>query len=148
MNDSLYHAALLALAKSRRDDPPPQESESKIVRIFRDNPLCGDSVALSAAAGAAQILKMPQIAQRARGCILCEAATALMANLAEGADAAALRALCAEAEDMFANGGKIAPQFSLFAPVAAHPARHECVLLPFRALADLLAALQISAPRK
>ncbi len=134
MNDSLYHEKLLALAKTRQDDAP---LSGETIRVRRDNPLCGDSVELSAHTAAGQIRRL---AQRTRGCVLCEAATAQMMRLAANTDTAHLRALCENAEKMFANDAT-APEFAMFAPVAAHPARHECVLLPFHALSEILAGL-------
>lgn len=141
MNDSLYHEKLLALAKSLRDDAP---LPGATIRVRRDNPLCGDFVELSAQTAAGQIRRL---AQRTRACILCEAATAQMLLLSADAETAYLRALCASAEKMFAHESaavksvsaeSVSAEFAAFAPVIAHPARHECVLLPFRALSEIL----------
>ena len=135
MNHSLYQNALLALAKSRQDDEPLRGEG--IVRVALDNPLCGDSVALAARTESAG--RIVRLAQQTRGCILCEAAAALMMQLTKDGGNAQLQTLCENAENMFRTRAEENSPFAVFAPVAARPARHECALLPFRALAKILA---------
>ncbi|MGI9306858.1 MAG: iron-sulfur cluster assembly scaffold protein [Gammaproteobacteria bacterium] len=133
MNDSFYHDKIMALAKTRRDDKPL--CGRGVLRARLDNPLCGDSVQLSARGDAKNITR---IAQEVRGCVLCGAAMRLILDIAaRDSERAGLEMLCAEAENMFLQK-RPAPALEIFSPVVAYPARHECVLLPFRALAEII----------
>ncbi|MGU9951733.1 MAG: iron-sulfur cluster assembly scaffold protein [Gammaproteobacteria bacterium WSBS_2016_MAG_OTU1] len=136
MNESFYQQQILTLAKKRRDDKAICGDD--VVHIQRDNPLCGDSVRLSATGDAHTIHRFKQ---QVRGCILCEAATqCMLALIAQQNDYKYLAHLFAQAETMFIEG-KTNKYLQIFAPVIAHPARHECVLLPFRALNDIIKKL-------
>lgn len=126
----MYDDEILALAKRRRDDSLPEGAPQ--ARI--DNPLCGDTIILAVRCGPDGGV---ELFQRTRGCLLCEAAAQRLADIARDADGKALADLCAAAEHMFETGAPV-DELRVFSPVIAHPARHECVLLPFRALQRIL----------
>ncbi len=128
----LYNERIVALARSREGAGSLDEPR---LRVTRDNPLCGDRITLDVRFEDGRIAA---IAHRTRGCLLTEAAAALVARLAPGAtpeEAAALRealaGLLAGRDD-----GPVPDDLEVFAPVAAVKSRHECVLLPFDALVE------------
>jgi len=130
MTEDLYHAAILEAAQHGALD---RRLASPASTATVDNPLCGDRVTidLELADGA-----VARIGYRVRGCALCQAATALLAEAAHGHPAAAValgerlvRALVAD------GSAPAAPwhDFAMFAPVSRFPSRHGCVLIPFEA---------------
>ena len=71
-----------------------------------------------------------------RGCLLCEAAAATIAEHGRGADRAALNAMSAAARALMAEG-TLDPHWQcleIFRPVHSAKSRRDCVLLPFEAL--------------
>lgn len=100
-----------------------------------DNPLCGDRVSVDVRLRGDTL---DELAQRVRGCLLCEAAASVIAEHAPGAGAEALAAVHAQVAEMLAGaraGDALAwPALEMFAPVRDYRSRHECVLLAFRAL--------------
>jgi nitrogen fixation protein NifU and related proteins len=134
--DDLYHRRLLELARAgagqdRLDAPDGSAT--------LDNPLCGDVVTVEVRVEGALVT---QLAHRVRGCVLCQAAAALLAR-APPAPASALAAARRLAAEVL--GGAAAPAegpwaaLDAFAPVRGVPSRHRCVLLPFDALLAALA---------
>ena len=131
MSDDLYHKALVDLARLSR---PPAAISGVTHQTLRDNPLCGDRVALAARIeqGRAAALSFDT-----RGCVLCQAASTLASRKSPGwsahdADAAAL------AVQQWLKGGALPwPELEAFAPVRARKSRHDCVTLPFEAVRDL-----------
>jgi nitrogen fixation NifU-like protein len=129
MSDDLYQKAIVeAAVRGARDTRlgPPAASATT------DNPLCGDRVTFDV-----RMLdgRLAEVGYRTRGCKLCEAATALLAEAAPGRDRAAVAAARAAAKAMLE--GDAAPpweSFAAFTPVRRHKSRHACVLLPFDAL--------------
>jgi NifU-like protein involved in Fe-S cluster formation len=136
MNDELYQQAILELARRARDAgrlDAPQAS------VTIDNPLCGDRITLdlNLADGRVQ-----EVGHKVRGCLLCQAAAAVIGERAAGETGAALRDVAARLarairEDPAAAEG-LWPELGAFAPVHAHKSRHDCVLLPFEALIQAL----------
>ncbi|MCB1884040.1 MAG: iron-sulfur cluster assembly scaffold protein [Geminicoccaceae bacterium] len=132
MSASLYNDAIMALARSKSGggslDSPDGVAEA-------DNPLCGDRIRLQLAADAGRVA---EIAHETRGCLLTEAAAALVADglrayPLDGLDGLhdAVKAwLRGEIEDLPLSG------LDAFTPVRAVRSRHECVLLPFVAAAE------------
>jgi NifU-like protein involved in Fe-S cluster formation len=138
----VYHQALVALARSRtgagRLDAPGGTAT-------RDNPMCGDQVTFDVALDGGRIAAL---AHRVRGCVLCEAAAAVLGREAPGRTPAEVAAARVDAAALLA-GGTPGPgawdALRLFAPVREVPSRHTCVLLPFDALADAIS--RAAAPR-
>ena len=135
-DDALYQDRIIGLARSRTgagllDDPD--------ARVTIDNPLCGDRVTLDLTLDGAVV---ERVGHKVRGCLLCEAAAALIAAEAPGAGPDRLRRAAASAEAQLQPAeppGPEWPDLAAFRPVAAAKSRHRCVLLPFEAL---LAALE------
>jgi len=133
MNDELYQARIVALAKSKTG-AGKLASPTKSAR--RDNPLCGDRVTIDVKV---EDGKIAEIAHQVRGCLLCQASAVALASSAVGRDAAGVAELRHDAERAIGReAGKAHEPFDAFETVAGHKSRHECVLLPFEALKDAL----------
>lgn len=141
MADLPYHAAILGAAHraSGRGRLAAPDATATV-----DNPLCGDRVTIDlrrAAPGG----PVSEIGQVVRGCVLCEAAAVLIVEAGTGAAEAELRAAAESVRAMLATGAAPDPpaaapweKAAMFLPVHAHKSRHDCVLLPFRALLEAL----------
>lgn len=132
MKDDLYHQAILDLARSSTGSG---RLETPDARVTIDNPLCGDRITLDLALAHGHVA---ELAHKARGCLLCQAAASIVGARAPGETPAALRQVadrlaCAVASEPDA-AGVVWPELAAFAPVHRHKSRHECVLLPFQAL--------------
>jgi nitrogen fixation protein NifU and related proteins len=134
MNDQLYQDRIVALAKARTG-AGRLASPTKSAR--RDNPLCGDRVVIDVTLDGGG--KIAEIGHQVRGCLLCQASASALASVAVGRDAAGIEKARLDAERAIGREeGEAGEPFAAFAPVKAHKARHECVLLPFEALQDAL----------
>jgi NifU-like protein involved in Fe-S cluster formation len=130
MADSLYQTAIVEAARRATGKgrlPAPDAS------VTLDNPLCGDRVTIDLAMAD---MRVTALGHDVRGCLLCEAAAAIIASHATGATADELRAAAASAASLLkgADVEAIWPDLRMFLPVRAHKSRHRCVLLPFEAL--------------
>jgi nitrogen fixation protein NifU and related proteins len=138
----LYHQALVALARSRAGAGRLEAPEGSATRY---NAMCGDEATFEVALEGGRIAAL---AHRVRGCVLCEAAAAVLGREAPGRTPAEVAAARAHAAVVLA-AGTLAPgawhALHLFAPAREVPSRHTCVLLPFDALADAIASA--AAPR-
>lgn len=135
--DSLYQDAIKQFAQAAHGHGVLENAtgEAKL-----DNPLCGDRVRMQVALDAGRIAA---IAHETKGCLLCRAAASLLGARATGMDAAAIVAVSDELDAMLKGAAPISaawPELAMFVPARAHPSRHRCVLLPFRALIDALRA--------
>lgn len=135
MNDDFYQARILdtARAATGAGSLPSATASAEV-----DNPLCGDRVRVEVQVEQGEVRA---VAHRVRGCLLCEAAAAVIGEHAPGGSVTALGALADGVRSMLTEGR--APPggwevLAMFEPVAARPSRHECVLLPFEALAEAL----------
>ena len=95
-----------------------------------------------------------EVGHKVRGCLLCQAPPRRSASARPGETPAALRAVAQDLGEAIARAPETAgrrwPELAAFAPVHAHKSRHECVLLPFQALAQALdwpSASPLSLPR-
>lgn len=137
MSDAIYHQEILKLAKAWRDDA--QLENDGVVSIRHDNPLCGDTVAIAAAREQGTITAL---SLQVRGCVLCKAAAHTLTKQTSNDNRLdSLNDLCQQASDMFASN-EVPSALSIFTPVTDYPARHECVLLPYAALAKIILILQ------
>lgn len=136
MKDALYHQAILDLAKKAEGSG---RLEAPDASVTVDNPLCGDRISLDLTFADGRIR---ELAHKARGCLLCQAAASVIGARASGMEPSGLRAvadrLARDIADDPAALGASWPELSVFAPVHAHKSRHECVLLPFEALIQAL----------
>jgi nitrogen fixation NifU-like protein len=135
MGDSLYQTAIVETARRATGKgrlPAPDAS------VTLDNPLCGDRVTIDLAMAGGRVTAL---GHEVRGCLLCEAAAAIIASHATGATADELKAASASAATLLsgADAAPAWPDLSMFLPVRAHKSRHRCVLLPFEALEAALA---------
>jgi NifU-like protein involved in Fe-S cluster formation len=128
----LYHRDVLRLAARAVGAgrlPAPNAT------VSLSNPICGDQVTADVACEGS---RLSAIAFDVKACVLCQASASILGESARGETAHALAALAGDLRAMLKDGaappqGKFAA-FSALAPVAAHPGRHNCVLLPLDAL--------------
>jgi NifU-like protein involved in Fe-S cluster formation len=137
MTDELYHQAILELARQAGRTP---RLEAPDASVTVDNPLCGDRVTLDLNLADGRV---GALGHKVRGCLLCQAAAAVIAARAPGETPAALHELAGRValairKDPAAADG-LWPELAAFAPVHRHKSRHDCVLLPFAALTQALA---------
>ncbi|HET6161648.1 MAG TPA: iron-sulfur cluster assembly scaffold protein [Dongiaceae bacterium] len=130
MSEALYHEALVSRARTAfgKGRLPDATASATI-----DNPLCGDRVTLDLSVKDGQI---EAIGHQVRGCLLCEAAAATIAEYCRGDDKAGLEALSAAARKLMTEG-VLEPRWQcleIFRPVHKAKSRRDCVLLPFEAL--------------
>ena len=131
MSEALYHAQVLALAKSGAGAGEVADGR----RARQSNPMCGDEVEVSARVAGGVVLAA---AHRTRGCVLCRAASAAMTGKVCGMKTAEARRLAADFSRMLNEGGALVSGLEMFAPVANRPSRRRCALLPFQALEEIL----------
>ena len=135
MNSDLYHAQILALAKSGAGAGAVKGG----LRARLSNPMCGDEVEVSARVADGVIA---EAAHRTRGCVLCRAAASALTERVCGMTTGAALDLTADFSRMLEEGGAAVAGLEMFSPVAARPSRRQCALLPFRALAEILRAAE------
>jgi len=136
VSNALYHEALVAKARSGigkgRLTQPNASAQL-------DNPLCGDRVTLDLYLVGECIT---QVGHEVRGCLLCEAAAAVIAELTPGRTPAEVRDLSGHLTLMMQEGTAPGyPVLDIFTPVINARSRRDCVLLPFNTLTKALANL-------
>ncbi len=140
----LYHQAIVEAAH-RGCGVGRLETPDASVSI--DNPLCGDRVSMDVQVGDG---RLRGVAHRVRGCLLCEAAAAVIAANAVGETLTELRSVAEALGEALAEGfdGRHLPwqDLAMFAPVAGYRSRHRCVTLAFEALTCAMAQA-IDEPR-
>jgi NifU-like protein involved in Fe-S cluster formation len=132
---AIYHAALVqrakaAIGKGRIAQPT--------VSVTLDNPLCGDRVTLDVMSLDGHL---SEIRHHVRGCLLCEAAAATIAESCQGKSIQTVRAIMPAIRSMMQDGGVAPaswPMLEIFSPVHDSKSRRDCVLLPFTALDQAL----------
>lgn len=145
MSDQLYHEHLVALARTAGADDKLDRPHGAATR---DNPLCGDKVTVEVRLAGDRV---ERLAQRARGCILCRAASAAIAAHAEGMRVAELRAAARSVARLLTDNPPPDPpwpELAAFQPARGYPSRHGCVLLPFDGLVAALADAERAPPEK
>lgn len=131
MSDAIYNEAIVAAARDRSHSGRLAGAGHTATC---DNPLCGDRVTLDLMLTGGRI---DRLAQKTRGCLLTEAAAALVARLAAGSPPGEAATLLSQVRSYLAGDGSPPWQeLRMFEPVRAVRSRHECVLLPFEALAE------------
>jgi nitrogen fixation NifU-like protein len=132
MDLGIYNAGLLRLAAEAvgAGRLPACDASAEIL-----NPTCGDRVRVDVKGSPERI---SAIGYEVHACVLTQASASLLGRHAPGRSATEIRALAGEVEAMLRGGGG-APggdwsDYALFEPVRAHKSRHECVMLPLRAL--------------
>jgi nitrogen fixation protein NifU and related proteins len=135
MSDDLYQQAIMERAKQ---PVGAGRLEAPDATATVDNPLCGDRITLDVKLRGGTIAA---IGHQVRGCALCQASASVIASTAVGQEPAAALAGREALRGVLGGGEAGAPWAALgiFAPVKRHKSRHDCVLLPFEALARALA---------
>lgn len=132
MSEAIYNDAIKAAARDRSHVGRLPAADASVTC---DNPLCGDRVTLDVALEAGRVAA---IAHKTRGCLLTEAAAALLARHAVGRPAAELGPLVEQVRRFLDGSPPPWPELDLFTPARQVHSRHECVLLPFEALRQAL----------
>jgi nitrogen fixation NifU-like protein len=130
MSEALYHAALVDRARAAfgKGRLPDADASATI-----DNPLCGDRVTLDLKVADG---KIAAVGHEVRGCLLCEASAATIAEFLRGKGNAEIEAAGNAAKRLMKEGAAD-PQWTcleIFTPVHNAKSRRDCVLLPFEAL--------------
>ncbi len=130
MLEALYHDEIIRLSQKCKSRKRLENPDS----TYRaDNPICGDKVIIDLKLNKHEILK---IGLEVRGCALCEASSEIIAREASGLMPAELLAIENNAL-RFLTGLDTSLEWdllSVFRPVKLAKSRHECVLLPFKAI--------------
>lgn len=132
--DQLYNEAIIAAARAGHAAgrlPDAQRS------VTCDNPLCGDRVTVDVTLADGAVA---EFAQKTRGCLLTQAAASVIGKRAPGLTGEAVQGARAAIARVLAGEppGEPWPELAMFGPVGAVRSRHECVVLPFDALAEAL----------
>jgi NifU-like protein involved in Fe-S cluster formation len=131
MSDELYGQAIKDLAARQ---PPVLDNAAG--RVGLDNPLCGDRVTIEIIRKDGRV---DAVGYEVKGCLLCKAAAALAVEQAAGLEAEGAARLLDQVSSMLKKGAEPAfPSLAVFLPVRPHKSRHDCVLLPFKALGKVL----------
>jgi nitrogen fixation NifU-like protein len=135
VSDDLYNDAIVREAKAGAYTarlPHPDRT------VTRDNPLCGDRVTLDLRLEDGHVA---EVGHKTRGCLLTQAAAALVAKRGIGATPQEVERVVGELQSLLRGEASSLSwdELTMFRPVAAIKSRHECVLLPFEALAEALA---------
>jgi len=136
MSDDFYDREIVRLARAATGHGRLDGADAAATV---DNPLCGDHVTVEIALDDGHI---SALAHQVRGCVLCEASTAIVGEAGPGETKGGARAAAEALNEMLKSGGD-APAgrwagLVAFRPVAGHRSRHRCVLLPLEALVEAL----------
>lgn len=137
MSSDLYHTELVARARAAFGEG---RIAAAAASITLDNPLCGDRVTLDLERSNGSV---KAIGHEVKGCLLCAAAAATIAEFAQNRSPADLRDMAAAAAALMKDGTTVPEKFAglrVFSPVHASKSRRDCVLLPFEALGKALDA--------
>lgn len=136
MSEELYNERIVALARAKDG---ATRLPAPTVTVDCDNPLCGDRILLDLALEGGRVTG---IGHKTRGCLLTQASASLLSRLAPGRDRAdlgeleaAVRAIMSGSEPPVGAPAEI----EVFVPLQKVKSRQDCVLLPFRAMAQALA---------
>jgi len=150
--EELYRRVILAHSRQPGGLVPLVSPE---VRTHRKNPTCGDEVTLEASFRG-DTLHM--LAWSGQGCALFRASASIMHAHAQGKTRGECQALLAWLEAALEPEPAAKPpcrsqtplpdEFQALAQVRHHPARRNCVLLPWQALAPLLNTGEAPAPHR
>jgi NifU-like protein involved in Fe-S cluster formation len=142
MELGIYNARMLRLAAEARGAERLSEPDGSAEIV---NPTCGDRITVDVRIADGRIA---DIGYDVHACVLTQASASLLGRHAPGRTAAELQEVATQIEAMLsARSGAPGGDWSDYAalePVRAHKSRHECVMLPLRAL---LAALAVGGPR-
>ena len=136
MELGIYNARMLRLAAEAAGAGRLAERDASAEVV---NPTCGDRITIDVRTTGARIAA---IGYEVHACVLTQASASLLGRHAPHRTGAEIREVAEQLEAMLrSEGGAPGGDWSDYAalePVRAHKSRHECVMLPLRAL---LAAL-------
>lgn len=133
--DAVYDAGIKDLAAKAEKLGPVEHATC---RREADNFLCGDRATVEIGMDGDRVRA---VGGRIRGCLLVQAAAALIAETAPGMDRDALGDGIEQARRLLAGDGPASGAWeglNVFTPVQGLKHRHECVLLPFEAMQGCL----------
>jgi nitrogen fixation NifU-like protein len=137
MTDELYHEKLTQRAEAGRARGRLEQPDKSVTL---DNPLCGDRVTLDLEKSDGTV---KAIGHEVKGCLLCAASAATIAEFGRNRSPAELREMAVAAKALMKDGTAVPEKFAglrVFSPVHASKSRRDCVLLPFEALGKALDA--------
>jgi nitrogen fixation protein NifU and related proteins len=133
---ALYREAILEHGRKPRHARLPADAAR---RAERDNPLCGDHVAVGIALDGAII---SVIGFECQGCLICTAAASMMCEALAGVSLSQARALCERYLGLVEARAPVWPDdlagLAAFAAVNRFPARATCATLAWLALRDAI----------
>lgn len=134
----LYTPEILSLAVELADSPL---DDSRPLRGEAHSRVCGSRVTVALAAD--EEGRIAAIGARVTACAIGQAAAALFLRAAEGRDAPAITVALAQVEAWLTGAGP-EPDWAgigALAPTRAFPARHQAILLPWKAAQAALSKL-------
>jgi nitrogen fixation NifU-like protein len=137
MSSELYHTELVARARQAFGEG---RLAAAAASITVDNPLCGDRVTLDLEKSDGTV---KAIGHAVKGCLLCAASAATIAEFGQNRSPAELREMAIAAKALMKDGTPVPEKFAglrVFTPVHGSKSRRDCVLLPFEALGKALDA--------
>ena len=142
MELGIYNARMLRLAAEAAGAGRLADAEASAEIV---NPVCGDRIRVDVRTDGARIRA---IGYEVHACVLTQASASLLGRHAPDRTAAEIREVAARIEAMLRAEGDVPggdwSDYAALEPVRAHRSRHECVMLPLRAL---LAALDVGERR-
>jgi NifU-like protein involved in Fe-S cluster formation len=138
MELGIYNARMLRLAAEATGAGRLSEPGGSAEIV---NPTCGDRITVDVRLAEGRIAAL---GYEVHACVLTQASASLLGRHAPGRTAAEIHDVAAQLEAML-SGDSGAPggdwsDYVALEPVRAHKSRHECVMLPLRALLAALAA--------
>jgi NifU-like protein involved in Fe-S cluster formation len=138
MELGIYNARMLRLAAEAAGAGRLSEPDGSAEIV---NPVCGDRIRVDVRTAGSRIRA---IGYEVHACVLTQASASLLGRHGAGRTAEEIRALAAQIEAMLCSeaeppGGDWS-DYAALEPVRAHSSRHQCVMLPLRALLAALAA--------
>jgi NifU-like protein involved in Fe-S cluster formation len=137
MELGIYNARMLRLAAEAAGAGRLAERDASAEIV---NPVCGDRIRVDVRTEGGRIAA---IGYEVHACVLTQASASLLGRHVVARTASEIRVLAAQIEAMLRGEGE-APGgdwsgYAALAPVRAHSSRHQCVMLPLRALLAALA---------
>jgi NifU-like protein involved in Fe-S cluster formation len=138
MELGIYNARMLRLAAEAAGAGRLAEPNASAEIV---NPTCGDRITVDVQIAGARIAA---IGYEVHACVLTQASASLLGRHGPDRTAAEIHEVATQIEAML-SGESGAPggdwsDYAALEPVRAHTSRHECVMLPLRALLAALAA--------
>ena len=132
MNENIYNNQIIERSKKTDHTSPIEDANCKWTAR---NPLCGDKVTVQLMLDGEVIQSM---AYQVKGCLLCKASCAILAELSQGLTLDDLKTMGSDLDQALTSSGDnpdcFPEMYRIFYPVRLHKSRHSCVLLPFEAV--------------